>query len=154
MNKILIALDYTPAAEKVAGIGYAVASGMKAEIALVHVITEAAYYAINYSPIMGYKGSYTDGAVEVVKDIRKEAELFLSAAAAHLGNKQITTHVLEGEITQALLTFIKEWNADILVIGTHSHHGLDRIFGTDTAHTMLKHASIPVLAVPTDDKEG
>lgn len=152
MKKVLIAIDYTPAAQKVAETGYTIAKALHADITLVHVITEAAFYAIDYSPIMGFKGNYTDGAKEVVMDIKNEARLFLDAAVQHLGDSSINTMILEGETTEAILTSSKDGKADLIVLGSHSHHGLERIFGTDTAAYILKHSSVPLLAVPTDDK--
>ena len=77
MKKILIAVDFTPAAQKVAETGYAVAKAMQAEVALVHVIADAAWYAAEYSPIMGYVGGYTAGTVALVDDIKKEAAVVL-----------------------------------------------------------------------------
>ena len=152
MKKILIALDYTPSAEKVAETGYALAKALHAEVALIHVITEPAYYAIDYSPIMGYKGGYTTGAFEMVADIKKEAENFLAASVKHLGDNSITTRVLEGETTDAIIKYSIEWNADLIVLGSHSYHGFDKLFGTDIASFILKHSKIPLLAIPTKDK--
>nr|AUN35656.1 universal stress protein [uncultured bacterium] len=152
MKKILIAIDYNPSAEKVAAAGYALAKSLQAEVTLIHVITEAAFYAMDYSPIMGYAGGYTTGTMEVIDDIKKEADNFLAASVKHLGDDKINTKVLEGDITEAILNYSVESNADLIVLGTHSHHGLDRLFGTDTAAYILKHSKIPVLAIPTDEK--
>ena len=152
MKKILIAIDYTPSAEKVAETGYALAKALKAEVTIIHVITEAAFYAMDYSPIMGYNGGYTTGAIEMVEDIKKEAENFLAASVKHLNDNSIATRVLEGETTDAILKFSIEWNADLIVLGSHSHHGFDRLFGTDTASFILKNSKIPLLAIPTEDK--
>lgn len=152
MKKVLIAINYNPSAEKVAQTGYAIAKSLNAEVALAHVITEAAFYAMDYSPIMGYTGGYTTGTQEVVNDIKTETASYLAAAAKHLGDEKITTLVLEGDTAEAILECIKDWNADLLVIGSHSHHGLDRLFGTDVAHHILKHSSIPLLIIPTDEK--
>lgn len=152
MKKILIAINYNPSAEKVAQTGYAIAKSLNAEVALAHVITEAAFYAMDYSPIMGYTGGYTTGTQEVVNDIKTETASYLTAAAKHLGDEKITTLVLEGDTAEAILECIKDWNADLLVIGSHSHHGLDRLFGTDVAHHILKHSAIPLLIIPTDEK--
>ncbi|MBS1742044.1 MAG: universal stress protein [Bacteroidetes bacterium] len=149
MKKVLITLDYSPAAQIVAETGYSIAQKMDASICIVHVITDAAWYAMDYSPIMGYQGGYTSGTNEVLADIKQEAENFLNATAKHLGGSNITTKVLEGETTDAIIEYSKEWNADLIVMGSHSHHGLDRIFGTDVATYILKHAQIPVLAIPT-----
>ncbi len=151
MKKILIAIDYTPAAEKVAEAGYALAKAIRAEVVIVHVITEPAYYAMDYSPIMGYSGGYTSGTLEMADAIKKEAENFLAAAVKHLNDSSITTKVLEGDTTDAIIEYSKEWNADLIVLGSHSHHGLERLFGTHVASHVLKHSKIPLLAIPTDE---
>ncbi len=152
MKRILIAIDYSPAAEKVAETGYALAKSLKAEVVIVHVITEAAFYAMDYSPIMGYKGAYTAGTIEVLEDITKEAENFLAATVRHLGDNSITTMVLQGETHEAILQCSIDWKADLIILGSHSHHGLERLFSTDTASYFLKHSTIPLLAIPTDEK--
>jgi nucleotide-binding universal stress UspA family protein len=152
MKKILIALDYNPSAENVAEAGYMIAKAMHAEVTIIHVMTEPAYYAMEYSPIMGYQGGYTEGTIAVGKDIKKEAENFLAATVLHLGDSNIKTKVLDGETTGSILKFSEDWNADLIVMGSHSHHGLERLFESDTAAHVLKHSKIPLLAIPTEDK--
>ena len=39
------------------------------------------------------------------------------------------------------------WNASLIVLGIGHHGRIDRIFGTETAVAVMKHARIPVLAV-------
>ena len=121
MKKILIALEYNPSSEKVAEAGYALAKAMHAGVTLVHVITDPAYYAAEYSPIMGYQGAYTEGAVAVFNDIKKEAWRFLAAAAKHLGDEKIKINVLDGEIEDAIIEYSKSSKADLIVISSHCH---------------------------------
>lgn len=45
MKKVLIALDYNPNAQKVAELGFSLAKTMKADVTLLHVLANAAYYA-------------------------------------------------------------------------------------------------------------
>ena len=152
MKKILIAVDYNPSAEKVAETGYAMAKSLGAEVTIVHVITDAAYYAIDYSPIMGYQGGYTAGTMELIEDIKKEAELYLAASVKHLGDSQIKTVVLEGDTIDSIITYSQEWPADLIVMGSHSHRGLERIFVSDVATHVLKQSKIPLLIIPVEDK--
>jgi nucleotide-binding universal stress UspA family protein len=152
MKKVLIALDYNPSAEKVAALGYEVARSMNAEITLVHVITDPTYYALEYSPIMGYQGSYTDNSIALVEDIKKEAEKFLTASVNHLGNSNIKTAVIEGETTDSILQYALDWGADLIVMGSHTHTGLERLLVTDVAADILKRSKIPLLTIPTDEK--
>ncbi len=152
MKKLLIAVDYSLAAEKVARTGYDLAKGLQAELAIIHVITEPVYYAMEYSPIVGYQGEYTSGTNEVFEDVKKTAGNFLSNMVQQLGDSNIQTAILDGDTTDAILQYSTEWNADILVLGSHTHHGLERLFSTDVAAYIVKHSKIPVLTVPTDVK--
>lgn len=152
MKKILIAIDYNSTAQYVAETGYAIAKAMQADVILVHVFAEAAYYAREYSPIMGYSGNYTDGTAALVEDIKEEASSFLSNTALHLGDENIKTKVLEGETTEAILDYSKECEVDLIVIGSHRHKGLEKLIVTDEAVHMVKHSTIPLLIIPTSDK--
>ena len=154
MKKIIIAIDYNLSAQKVAGTGYQIAKAMQAEITLVHVITEPAYYAMEYSPILNIAGAYTNGTVSVYKDIKKKARDFLAASVKHLGDTTVKTKVLTGDdINNALLKYCKSRKADMVIMGSHIHHGLKKLFVTDVACHFLKHATIPLLAIPTGEHE-
>jgi len=150
MKKILIALDYEPSAEKVAEAGYAIAVAMNAEVAIIHVIT-APGYNTEHLPFMGLHHGHTTGIAAVVRDIRKEAQNFLIASAQHLGDNSITTTVLEGVATAEILKFCDNWQADLIVMGAHRHHGLDKLFMTHVSRRVFAESRIPVLTVPTGD---
>jgi nucleotide-binding universal stress UspA family protein len=152
MKKILIALDYNPSSEQVAEAGFALAKAMHAEITLLHVITEPAYYAAEYSPIMGYQGAYTEGIVAVVNDLKKTAKKFLVAAAKHLGDGNIKVKVLDGDTDDAILEYSKSHKADLIVMGSHRHKGIERLFVTDLATQMVKNSKLPLYIIPTSEK--
>jgi len=151
MKKILIAIDYNLSAEKVAAAGYELAKVMNAEITLVHVIADAAYYAEQYSPIMGYNGFYTEGTIAVCTGIKKEAKDFLAAAVKHLGDPDIKTKALAGKIDEAILKYSRSHQVDLIVIGSHRHKGLVRLLVTDVTAHILKHSEIPLFIIPTVD---
>jgi len=44
------------------------------------------------------------------------------------------------------------WNASLIIVGLGQHGRLDRLFGTETAIAVMKHAKIPVLAVNAEAK--
>lgn len=152
MKKILIAIDYNKTAQRVAETGYNLAKAMQAEVILVHVFAEPAYYAIDYSPIMGYSGIYTDGTVAVVEDIKARANEFLQNTVKHLGDDTIKTKLLEGEVTDAIVNYSQECGADLIVMGSHRHKGLDSLIETDEAVHMVKHSTVPLFIIPTSAK--
>lgn len=149
MKKIIIALDYHPSAQKVAEKGYEIAKALHADITLVHVIADVSYYGVAYSPIMGYQGNFTDEAIGLAENIRKEATNFLASAVKHLGDESIQISVLaDDDIENAILHYSSQNNADMIIMGSHSHKGLGGIFATALAAHVLKHSAIPLLTIP------
>ena len=136
-------------AEKVAYTGYKLAQSLQAQVVLLHVIKEPAYYASElYSPIMGFTGFDDPATFEVMKGIETEAYKFLEKSKAHLGDESIEIAVLEGEFDEAIVDASKKYSADLIVVGTHSRKGLNRFFVGNLAEEILNKVSIPVLVVP------
>lgn len=149
MKKICIALDTSPSAEKIAKVGYEYALALNAEVILVHATYDASLYALDYAPIMGYHGFLIDSNMKSIKDIHKEAEKFLSITAKFVGEPDLEIKVLDGETHDAILDFAKEWGADLLVIGTHSHSTIESLLMGNIAVKIVKHSQIPILVIPT-----
>jgi nucleotide-binding universal stress UspA family protein len=45
------------------------------------------------------------------------------------------------------------WDASLILLGLGRHYAIDRLFGTENAINVIKHASLPVLAVPAHMRE-
>jgi nucleotide-binding universal stress UspA family protein len=156
MKKILIALDYDPAAEKIAEKGYELAKSMNAEIILLHVISEPLYYtSANYSPIMGYEGFNNLDMVQLtnVDELKKAAQNFLNMSKQHLGDDSIQTIVVEGEFEESIVGTAKEMNADIIVMGSHGRRGLDKLLLGSVTEQVLHKTDIPLFIIPTKNVE-
>jgi len=156
MKKILIALDYDPTAEKIAETGYALATAMKAEVVLVHVIAEPAYYSAMEYSIMGFTGfrGFSDVNIPVVVDeFKKETQRFLDQSKEHLGDASIKTLVMEGVFADSILEAAKSESADIIVMGSHGRGGLDKLIMGSVAEKVLHHSSVPLFIIPTKEFE-
>jgi nucleotide-binding universal stress UspA family protein len=152
MKKILIALDYDPAAEKIAEKGYELAQSLGADVTLLHVVSEAFYYSSrNYSPIMGFEGFNNLDMVQLtnLEELKKAAQNFLDMSKKHLGNDAIKTVVKEGSFEESILETAEEINADVIVLGSHGRHGLDKILLGSVAEQVLHKTDIPLFIIPT-----
>lgn len=151
MKKILIALDYDPGAQKVAEIGFSLGGHQQAEITLLHVITNPAYYGTNvYDPIMGF-GGYTNLDLlrpDIMDELKSSSLDFLEKAKKHLGDDNIKILVKEGNIAESILDTAKELNADIIAIGSHSRRWLENIVMGSITERVLHHTTIPLFIVP------
>ncbi len=147
MQRVLIAIDYHPTSEKVAEIGNNLAKQMNAEVCLLHVFTETKYYGVEFPTFLGYDSYNVALNLEMQEEIKKVAENYLEKAAAHLG-KNIQTHLRVGETAEEILNYAKEWNADLIVMGTHSRSALEKLFMGAEATKVLEKTTIPVFMVP------
>src|SRR5882757_4165400 len=150
MKKVLIAIDYDPSAEKVAEAGYAMAMAIGADIVLLHVVAEPAYYSsMEYSPIMGFTGFADPHIPEMVEsELKTEALRFLDQSKEHLGDGPIKTVVAEGNFSESILKVAKDENVDIIVVGRHSRRGLGKLLLGSVAEKVLHHSEVPLFIVP------
>jgi len=153
MKKVLIAIDYNPCAQKIAETGFKYAKETNAEICIVHAINDVAYYAMEYSPIMGFEGFGPGSSFENVEEQTNEAKRFLDTVVKHLGDETIQIKVVDGKTSEAILQYAKEYGADLLVMGAQSHNSFEKLIMGDVVAKVLKHSAIPLLIVPTDKQD-
>jgi len=152
MKKILIALDYNPNAQQIAETGYALAKAMGAGVVLLHVMAEASYYATyEYSPIMGFNSFMVPDPLlpNTLDEIKKSAAEFLGKSREHLGDEAITTMVEEGDIANTIVQTADAVQANIIVMGSHSRSGLEKILMGSVTGRVLHHSSIPLFIIPS-----
>lgn len=154
MKKIMVALDYDPTAEKIAFTAHKIAKALNAQLLMIHVVADAAYYSeIAYSPIMGFNGFLYPGIDEMLeKELLQDSKEYLDKWKQHFADDSIQTIVAEGDFTEAVIQTAKEENVDMLVIGTHSRRGLGKLIGGSIAESLLKEITIPVLVIPNKEE--
>ncbi|MEO9021360.1 MAG: universal stress protein [Ginsengibacter sp.] len=152
MKKVLIALDFDPSAQKIAETGYELAKSMNAQVILLHVVADATYYSsLNYSPIMGFDSFSNLDIVQTdaVTGLKEAAQNYLDKSKHYLGDDTIQTVVKDGDFGDGILEASTEINADIIVMGTHSRSGLDKILMGSVAEKVLHRSLIPLFIIPT-----
>lgn len=85
---------------------------------------------------------------------KKEADEYLQKKNQLIKKKGIsfetslvTLKTFEGRLAEKILKEAKDWNADLLVIGTHGHNGVSRFFLGSVAEKLIRLAILPILLV-------
>lgn len=135
-QRILIAVDGEPLAAHAAELGVELASSLGAEIAFVLAIDPGLSQAPGITPA----------------DLIAEAEREGRRLIAELRQLRLQTHAsLEfihvGKPASEIVRTAKEWSADIIVIGSHGRHGIQRALLGSVAEAVMRHAPCPVLVV-------
>jgi nucleotide-binding universal stress UspA family protein len=138
MNRILVGLDASPRAPGVLAAALDLAQRTEAKLILfrsVGIPVELPPEALAISP-----GTLADL-------LERQAEAYLQQLAAGIAPERLAgIRVSVGTPWQAICAAANDEGADLIVIGSHGYHGLDRLIGT-TAGKVVNHADRSVLVV-------
>lgn len=151
MNKVLVALDYNPTAQKVAEVGYSIAKAMGADCMLIHILSSPIIYtSVNYDPIMGFSGFEALENYQLNSELlSKSAFNYLEKVKKHLGDSNIEIVVKDGEFDFEIIKAATSYKADLIVMGSHSQQWLEKILIGSTTEGIIQNSTIPTVVVPT-----
>lgn len=153
MKKILIGIDDSKYAEHATAYGFELAHKLQAEVGLVHIVEPVIVPSANTTIDPGM-GIAVDGNADIyaagMMDMQDERGKKLLAETAKKYGEKLQVKVFEeyGSTAEGIISCSKEFKADMIVIGTHSRTGLDRLLMGSVAEHVVRHSEIPVLVVP------
>lgn len=112
-----------------------------ARLYVIHVIYDIARATGWHVPHMNLNELYTDIETGVKKELER------CCVEEMRGYKDIEYMIVKGLPHEEILKFADENNIDMIIIGTHSRKGLDRIIFGSTAEKVVRNARCPVLTV-------
>lgn len=120
-----------------------------AKLYIIHVMYDVARATGWYVPHISMDELYRDIETNARKEIEKCCMEELR------GYKNIEYRVLRGVPHEEILKFAEENAIDMIIMGTHSRKGLDRVIFGSTAERVVRQARCPVLTVgvPVQKKE-
>jgi nucleotide-binding universal stress UspA family protein len=152
ITKVLIAIDDSKTAEHAAAYGFDIARKFNAAVGLVNVIEPilASPLIMGSDPMLGSPA--VDSGMEEMEllDIQKgRSESIVESTIKKFASDLQITHFSEyGSSAQGIIHCAEEFGADLIVLGTHSRTGFDRLLMGSVAEHVVRHAEVPVLVVP------
>ena len=116
-SKIVVALNELPESQRALRAGIDLASAYNAELATVSILGDLPAYA-SFAIVVD------PGAPSTMKEGQRRAHDELHKKALLLAQEhgvRATGSIVEGRDVQAILQFLKDKHADLLVIGLHQH---------------------------------
>ena len=139
-RKILIAVDDSSYSMKAARAGFALAHQLKAMIGILYVVNRSKE-AVNADLGITPEQSKT----VLLKEAERTIEQYIKM---YDGIDKIFRFTPEGLPEKEILNIACEWQADLIVMGTHARSGLNRILTGSVAEYVVRHAEIPVMLTP------
>lgn len=134
-NRILVATDLMEGAEIILKKASELAKQMKAELHLLHVV----------EPLPGYGYAFI-GSAEIEVELVKEAKNHLNKLGKKYEVDAKHRHVEIGPTKVEIIRIAEECDADLIVVGSHGHHGIGVLLGS-TANAVVHSAKCDVLTV-------
>lgn len=153
IKKILIGIDNSTFSEHAAKYGFNMAKTFNAKVALVHIVEPTLMPPnVGMDPLSSPVVSPINDAE--IMDVQNDmSENLLEKTEKKFGKGIQVTHFNEfGDTADGIIECSKDFGADLIIVGTHSRSGIDRLLMGSVAEHVVRHSEIPVLVVPM--KEG
>jgi len=137
IKKILIAIDGSESALNAAKYGIQLAKHVHAALELVYIIR--------------YSTGNIDGGIfpaEIETQEKKKAIQLINNIKREHRDIKIQDFETIGQPAKEIVKAIQSWEADLLIIGHHTHHFLEGLLTNSIEKKLLKHPKIPVLVIP------
>jgi universal stress protein A len=141
---IMVCIDFSEAAPKVLQRARETAQHHQAQLIMVHVV--------EYIPPLDFTGDATALPHWVIdeKELQENARHHLQGIAQENDCTDLERIVASGIPHHEIIQVIEERKIDLLVIGSHGRHGLQRLLGS-TAHALLNLAPCDILMIRLSD---
>lgn len=149
LHKILIAVEDSSYSELAADYGFKLAKKLNAEIGLVHVNDVIATTTGHLTdPILNEPMLMMPEAMDIQEEASKK---LLSRLSAGRDDVTIYTFIKIGNARDEILITADEWNADMIILGTHGRTGFDHFISGSVAESVVRKAKCPVLIIPKSE---
>lgn len=137
-RKILLCVDFSEDAQRVALRARDLAERHEAELRLIHVV--------EHIPVDAASEFMAPPQADQYDELLAGAEEQLFRIAERLGLSRDRCCVASGYTKQEIISHAEDIDCDLIVVGSHSRHGLALLLGS-TANALLRGATCDVLAV-------
>lgn len=138
-SRILIAVDSHENSFLVAKKGIELSHKLDAKAGLLFVVDTAKAMGNIEAGIMPH---------EALIILKKEAQQTLDQLAAMYSGNDVVKFMPEGHPAEDIIKTAINWEADLIIIGTHGKKGIAKLLSSHVSDYVLHHAKVPVMLIP------
>ncbi len=141
ISKILIAIDGSVSALNATDYAIELAKKTKSELEIVYIVR----YAM---------GNIDAGVLpmEIEKKEKEKSIQLINRIKEEHGDVKIKDFETIGRPAKEINKEIKKWEADLLIVGHHTHTFFEKLFKNSVENNLLKNLKIPLLIIPQNYK--
>lgn len=143
-KRILVPIDGSETSNKALVAALQLARDLGGRVRLIHVVEELAY-------LTGYE-QYGGYSAELLRVMRENGAKVLNdgmaiAQAAGVEADNLLFDNFGGRLAEVVADAAKQWNAELVVVGTHGRRGVGRMLLGSGAEQILRLSPVPVLVI-------
>lgn len=141
IKRILCPVDFFPASENAAKYAVDLAGAYGAKVHLLHVVT----------PILPTAYEYPLNTVEMTKSMQDAAAAQMKKLVARLKTKDVKvgSELRIGDVHDAIKRALAAIKPDMVVMGTHGRHGVERLVLGSVTDWLIRNSTAPVMVIPS-----
>jgi nucleotide-binding universal stress UspA family protein len=149
-QRILVPVDGSPASSKGLREAIALAGLTDGRILLLHVVDDMS--------LLISSAEYAGLNAEMFTALRAAGEKIVAEAKSEVERAGVPVETMLFEnvdlpLWQRVVALVREWRAELVVMGTHGRRGVRRVVLGSDAEQIVRTASVPVLLVRGGDDE-
>jgi nucleotide-binding universal stress UspA family protein len=142
IRNILIPIDFSESSLNAFESALSIAEKANAGVHIIHIHDTAYDAEITSAILPGLR--YKDNKEEVLNALTDIADYRLGKTPKLI--------LLEGDVSPTIVKIAEEFDCNLIIMGTHGASGFRENFVGTNTYNVIKHASCPVLAIPTKKK--
>jgi len=149
-RRIVFATDFSLTGDNALRAAAAYTRLFDADLHLMHALPEMTQHTMVSSSYSDFHTTVLPANDLGIQDQHRSeacAALELLRADPALAGLRVTAEVVELPLSAGIAAGVKRLNADLVVIGTHARHGIDRVWAGSIAEAVLRHSQCPVLTI-------
>ncbi|MFP4083790.1 MAG: universal stress protein [Desulfonatronovibrio sp.] len=140
IKKVMCAVDFSEMSSTVASYAQLLGKSLNASVKVVYVAPSLSQYVGFHVP----PTSIESFVGEIVSGAEKTMDTFVQE---NFKDIDVTGKVLSGYAAEEILSYAREEEIDLIIMGTHGRKGIDRVLFGSVAEKIVKSASIPVMTI-------
>lgn len=151
LRKILIAVEDNAYSDHAVTYGLALARKLQAEVALVHVNEIPAATPYIADPMLNETSFMMPEMISIQEDA---SNALFERIKKQAGNDiNLYTYTKLGNPKSEILATAEEFDADMIILGTHGRTGFDHFISGSVAESVARKSKCPVLIIPNKEQE-
>jgi nucleotide-binding universal stress UspA family protein len=148
-KRVIVPVDGSPTATKALVAALQLARDSGGRVRVIHVVEELAF-------VDGYDmyGGQTGELLQVMREAGDkvlDAALEIARSAGVEADKQLFDRFGE-RLGEVVASAARDWNADLIVLGTHGRRGIGRVLLGSGAEQIIRLAPTPVLVIRSGEE--